>query len=332
MTAFADFGWQGIRLRVPETWNLGKVDGDYKSGYARLDGAEIVRAEIEWRDSRSQSGRGGVEQLVDKYVDTLKKKAEKAGMPFSVVRRAGFLSDDNLPRRSSETEIFIWESDFRAYNVARKCPDCGRVVLLRILGGLREEMEDVVRKIVPTMEDHASDGSLLWSVYGLTFSMPAEFKLAEQALKSGHLQLTFQDKRQLCRVQRLSLGRMLLKGTTLGAWYRAFFKKQLRDLNIQVQEEGFNGHEGVRVTGFPRSRLLQLLRPLPFISSRPRQYLDSKAWLCTEKDKICVVDYLYRKNGAVEGFLQQVCQGYVCHEEAAEVDARSHATLAAGAK
>ena len=24
---WADFGWQGVRLRVPESWNLGKLDG-----------------------------------------------------------------------------------------------------------------------------------------------------------------------------------------------------------------------------------------------------------------------------------------------------------------
>ena len=41
---WADFGWQGVCLRVPDEWNLGKVDGDAKSGYARLDDSEIVRA------------------------------------------------------------------------------------------------------------------------------------------------------------------------------------------------------------------------------------------------------------------------------------------------
>ena len=40
---WTDFGWQGVHLRVPDEWNLGKVDGDAKSGYARLDDAEIVQ-------------------------------------------------------------------------------------------------------------------------------------------------------------------------------------------------------------------------------------------------------------------------------------------------
>ena len=44
-----DFGWQGIRLRVPSEWELGRVDGDMSSGYARLDDARMVRAEVEWR-------------------------------------------------------------------------------------------------------------------------------------------------------------------------------------------------------------------------------------------------------------------------------------------
>ncbi|HIG18679.1 MAG TPA: hypothetical protein EYQ31_16105, partial [Candidatus Handelsmanbacteria bacterium] len=42
-----DFSWQGVRLRVPSEWELGRVDGDADSGYARLDDARMVRAEVE---------------------------------------------------------------------------------------------------------------------------------------------------------------------------------------------------------------------------------------------------------------------------------------------
>ena len=53
-----DFGWQGIRLRVPSEWELGRGDGDMSSGYARLADARMVRAEVEWRAAPVRGAAG----------------------------------------------------------------------------------------------------------------------------------------------------------------------------------------------------------------------------------------------------------------------------------
>ncbi len=329
-TEWVDFGWQGISLNVPEDWNLGRVDGTYKSGYARLDDAQIVRAEIEWREGKGQR-RGGaaVTQLVDRYIENLEKKATKTDTPFVVDRRAKFLQDKQW-LEDSDYETFTWEADYRAYNLARACPSCGRIVLLRILARLDENLEEQVQAIFPTLKDHPHGNQVFWGVYGLNFFMPVDFKLSEHQLKSGHIQLSFEQGKQVCRVQRLSLAHLLLQGTTLKDWYPVFFKKQLRDLNIEVFEEEVCGHQGLRTAGRPRSRLRQLLRPLPLISPRPRQYLDNRVWHCQDADKICIVDHLYRKKAGIGDLAQQVSDGYICHQEQAKADSRGHAELAAG--
>ena len=91
---WSNFGWQGLYLRIPSDWNLGRVTGDRKSGYARLDDAEIVRAELEWRETKSSSRRPSpISQIVDRYVDGLEKKARKSGTPLTVQRQAKFLKD-----------------------------------------------------------------------------------------------------------------------------------------------------------------------------------------------------------------------------------------------
>ena len=90
-----DFGWQGLRLRVPSDWNLGRVDGDAEKGYARLDDAEIVRAEIEWRKLKGREVGVPLSDLVDRYLEGLKKKADKAGAGFDVQRRARFLRENS---------------------------------------------------------------------------------------------------------------------------------------------------------------------------------------------------------------------------------------------
>ena len=88
-----DFVWQGLRLEVPEDWNLGRVDGDFEKGYARLDDAEIVRLEIEWRRLKGRGEALRLTELVDRYLANLQKKADKAGASFSVQRQARFLKN-----------------------------------------------------------------------------------------------------------------------------------------------------------------------------------------------------------------------------------------------
>ncbi|MBM3278022.1 MAG: hypothetical protein FJY95_08065 [Candidatus Handelsmanbacteria bacterium] len=306
------FGWQGITLRVPPDWNLGRVDGDYKSGYARLDDDQIVRAEVEWREGAKR--QLSVEQLVDRYLGGLEKKAKKAGMSFAATRRARFLKDKRW-LEGSEYELFIWEADYRTYNLARACPQCGRIVLLRVLTRLQEKVEDLVDQIFGSLEDHPRQGQVSWSLYGLHFELPEAFKLSGQELKSGHLQLSFTRDRQTCRVHRFSLAHVLLKGVSLADWYQGFFRKQLRDFKVEVAAEDLRGHSGLRVRGQPRSRWLQLIRPLPFLNPRPRQFQDTRVWRCEAADKICIIDHLYRKREEGEDLPQRLSDGYFCHQK-----------------
>jgi len=323
---WSDFGWQGIRLQVPEEWNLGRVSGNHQNGYARLDDAQIVRAEIEWRESKPRISEP-VPALVDRYIDSLDKKAKKTGMSFSVQRRAKFLRDKRWVE-GREYEVFTWEADFRAYNLALKFAS-GRIALLRVLARLDEDLGEVVNAIFPSLRDDSQEDRWFWSVYGLRFSMPEEYRLESHELKSGHIQLSFQKDKHVCRVQRLSLAQMLLKEGELEDWYPVFFKKQLRDMDVEVFAEEVRGHSGLRVAGRPRGRWRQILRPLPLVNPRPRQYMDSRAWHCEEANKICIVDHLYRKKDQRGDLAEHVTDGYICHQEKTEAKSRSHADLAA---
>ncbi len=322
------FGWQGITLQVPADWNLGRVDGDYKSGYARLDDDQIVRAEVEWREGKKR--QLPIEQLVDRYVAGLEKKAKKSDLPFAVTRRARFLKDKRW-LEGSEYELFVWEADYRTYNLARCCPECGRIVLLRVLTRLQEKAEDLVEGVIKSLDDHAHEGQVRWSLYGLHFQLPADFKLSSQELKSGHLQLSFAKDRQVCRVHRVSLAHLLLKDTGMADWYEGFFRKHLRDFKVAVEEAPVRGHPGLRVRGQPRSRWLQLIRPLPFLNPRPRQFQDSRVWYCEAADKICIIDHLYRKREEGDDLPLRLSDGYFCHQDS-QTEPPGHAQLPASAQ
>ena len=106
-------------MSVPDDWNLGRIDGDFEKGYARLDDAEIVRAEIEWRRLKGRGEALRLTELVDRYLANLQKKAQKVDAPFEVQRRARFLKNKKF-LEGREYEVFIWEADFRAYNLASR--------------------------------------------------------------------------------------------------------------------------------------------------------------------------------------------------------------------
>ena len=180
-------------------------------------------------------------------------------LPLRLERRARFLKNKKF-LQGREYEVFIWEADFRAYNLALALGS-GRVVLLRVLARLDEFLPEQAEAVFSSLADQEAEAAHLWSVYGLRFFAPSDLKLQSHSLKSGHLQLEFTRGKQTLRVHRLSMARIMLKGAAIQDWYPVFFKKPLRDLVVDVVPEAVRECEGIRIEGRPRSRWRQLLRP-----------------------------------------------------------------------
>lgn len=315
---WTEFGWQGLCLRTPDDWNLGRVDGGPDTGYVRLDDAEIVRAEIEWRTAK-RGVHQPLDALVERYLESLRKKASKAGLEFQVKHESRFLGDRAF-LEGREYQAFTWTADYQARNLAlRTHPD--RIVLVRLLSRVGEPDDGLAAQLLPTLQDQRGQAVWDWAVFGMRFAMPSQFKLESNELRSGHIKLTFESGRELCRVERLSMARMLLGDQDLAAWYPVFFAKQLRELIIDIQPAQVHGHPALRVTGRPRSRFRQLMRPLPWISPRPRVYTDALVWHCAPANKICVVEHQFRRRDQAGDMTERIADGYVCHEEAATPDA-----------
>ena len=330
MSDWVDFAWQGLRLSVPDDWNLGRVDGDFEKGYARLDDAEIVRAEIEWRRLRGRGEALRLTELVDRYLANLQKKAQKAAAPFAVERRARFLKNKKF-LQGREYEVFIWEADFRAYNLAVAL-ESGRVVLLRVLARLDEFLPEQAEAVFSSLADQEAEAAHLWSVYGLRFFAPSDLKLQSHSLKSGHLQLEFTRGKQTLRVHRLSMARIMLKGAAIQDWYPVFFKKPLRDLVVDIVPEAVRECEGIRIEGRPRSRWRQLLRPLPFMNPRPRLYMRGRVWRDAGLDKIAIVEHLYRKKDSEDDLVAKVVDGHFIEKQGTQAESGRHAGVAANAQ
>ncbi|MBI4531285.1 MAG: hypothetical protein HY709_07155 [Candidatus Latescibacteria bacterium] len=355
-TDWYTFGWHGITIRLPTEWNLGKIGGDTRrgvSGYLRLDDAEIVRVEIEWRAAKPKA-EVSIEKFVDRYTETLSKKAKAKGTLFAVQRQVSLIDTPE------EHECFIWEADFRAYNFARRCSTCGRVVLLRVLTRPGEDASFVVPSIFASLTDHpANESTTYWGVYDLAFTLPAGLTLEEYSLKSGHLAFRFEKGREsrsgsrvvgrsgsgagrsgestvggttvegAFLIDRLSLGTLLLKRYQSPIeWFDTYFHKALRDFRCVYDAIEVAGHAGFSLKGTPKRRWLRLLSPMPFVASRPRRYMSGRLWHCPDSDKIFFARTLTKREECVADRVITI----VCHQENAEAFQRGNASISAETK
>ncbi len=282
-----DLAWYGITLSVPDEWNPGQLVGDPRSGNVRLDDAQIVRVEVEWKEA---GGNPEVARIVDRYVEGLAKNAQKQKQALSVERRVPI---DGLGHSAlSGAECFRWKGTFEVTTLAGYSEITDRLLFIRVMNRPDEDANELLADLFNSVGDTGPDDWQPWGLYGLTCRTPPDYPLEEYDLKSGHIRLLFKKDKALLRIDRLSLARTLLSGSTLADWYRDFFAKDLRfiDTDIHDQNDGT-----ITIDGAPKGRVQSLLQPLPFWNTRPRLFLDGRAWVSDEENKIFALQSFYAR-------------------------------------
>jgi hypothetical protein len=302
------FGWHGIGIEIPAEWNPGKIGGDAKSGSVRLDDATAIRMELEWREAR---GDDRVGLIVDRYVEGLAKNAQKEGRKLSVERGAE-CPGLSLPHMRA-LEYFEWESESQVQTLACYSEASDRLLFLRIMGAPDESLEGLAPRILNSLTDTAPDQPRAWSLFDLAVTSPADYALESYELKSGHIQLSFEKGASSLRFDRLSLAGMLLRDRSLDDWYRDFFRKDIKHVDLETQEADISGHPGLVLSGFPKGRWRALLMPLPFWRVRPRRRLEGRAWACAEANKIYVVQAFWKRREDAPD-IEACAAGVRCHE------------------
>ena len=304
---WANFGWYGISLEIPADWNPGKLGGDARSGSSRLDDSEIVRLEIEWKEA---GGDDRVGLIVDRYVEGLAKNAQKQNTRLRVDRTADCPGLELGHMRSAE--YFVWESGFRVHTLACYSAPSDRLLFLRAMGRPSEDLAGVLPRLFNSLRDVPATDPQPWALYDLAFASPPGYELDHYELKSGHIRLRFRRGSNLLQIDRLSLAKTLLNQRTLQDWYREFFRKDLRHLDYQAEDAEIDGHEGLVVSGRPKSRWRGLLLPLPFWNPRPRLHVACRAWLCPESNKIFVA-HTHWKRGQEAPDCGEIQRTVICH-------------------
>ena len=285
------FKWHGVGLDVPEEWNPGKIVGDPKSGNVRLDDAEIIRIELEWKLA---DGDSSVDQIVDRYIEGLAKTAQKEKRSLSVERGSDAVDLKGIPFEGAT--YFSWRSTFDVHTLACYSDLSDRLLFVRVMVKPDEDASELLQRVFESLTDTPTQAPQSWSLFGLQVTSPAGYILEEYDLKSGHIRLQFTSDKTIVQVDRLSLANALLRETDLADWFTAFFAKDLRYINYTVESPGTFGDNDILIQGQPKSRSQSLLQPLPFWDARPRRFYTARAWLDAEENRILAVQSFWKSD------------------------------------
>lgn len=294
---YAFLGWHGWGFEHPAAWELNRVKGSRQASYLTLDDGERIRLEVNWKPVKRTVE---MEALADRQAKMLAGAAKRRRLEIEIERqrRIGRV-------RGFEYEAFTWKADVAACELVARCKDCGRVMLLRVIGDAERPPMDEARHIFSTLECYCGKDYERWGTFGLDVNIPFRFDLERSSLKAGLCELVFSDRRVELHISRASMGRAILEERKMVAWYEDIAEKFLKPFYVEWRAEEFRGHVGHAGTGELRSNR----RLLGFFRSNRGLFVH--CFFCESSDKI----YVVAADGAgdVREAVETVREGLVCH-------------------
>ena len=337
------FGWAGTQLEIPRTWELSGLSGDERSGYLRLDDAEMPRLELKWAHTRKK--KPDLHATLDEYFKLIRKNY-KRGPELSFRRNVTLIKEPEF-FEGRNVIGFSWKGGVRANGLIFHAGK--RITIVQVMGRLKENWRPMVlrifRSISTSINASINAGGnarhTLWSAYGLALSVPNEYKLERQKLLSGYLLFAFVAKssrlrhlipaakgvplfteRQRLSVERYGPAEVMLSDfkaesnpslTPLEAWFRAKYAKAIRGYGFEVTARTDTDDEYLTLIG-QQSRLYDSVPFSPVLALdkvSKRATLAFHLWQCYQSNRIYVIQFV---GGAdAEGTVQQVAESIQCH-------------------
>jgi hypothetical protein len=315
--------WQGVRMVLPTDWEPGALSGDWSAGHIRIDERLEPRLVVRWlaEDStrtlfrKSGSRAEAIEQIADNYLEGLERDRKKKRLPIEYRKTERLLSRRKLD--IAPITYFEWTSakdGLYGLGFTGECSVSGRVVISELTGTNPLEMRRQAEAIYGDLHlAPESDEHVLWSAFGLRFSIPQVWRLAGNALVGGKIELRFvTDDGQSLAVQRWVANLALGKGDLVG-WAKKQLAKDLRGEFLFRMERGrCHGHEAVLAEGTkrsPRDRIAHAAKRL--VKQDTRCHMRCRAWHCEPENKIYVVRTVGLDSEA--GFADEIAGRVLCH-------------------
>jgi hypothetical protein len=288
-------GWRGIVVEVPEDWSVASVGGEDHPEYIRIDdpyGSSYV--EIKWWVRPKPTLI--LEDALENFLARIEKEARKKKINLNLRKKK---APPYLERSDRETLVFSWRSDKKGIGRVWHCKTCGKIVMAQVAG---TNIPPGASHILSTIEDHSQTGKNLWALYGLQVELPEEFKLSDQKLLAGFIQLSFNGPHKTrMKVERYSIAERFLAGYEFSDWAKREFLKRSKGFSLSLQEESFRGHLALGAKGKRR-----LFGELPLIGEIIKLF----SWYCEKEDKIFLLEMKTKKDIMI---FEEVKESIICH-------------------
>jgi hypothetical protein len=300
---FSTIGWQGIFARVPSEWKLGAVGGDGKSGYLRVDDERMPRLQVKWT-----AGRINLERKREEYAKRLETGKRRRPSGIVVDREARVLSARSKPKK--DLASFAWRGGQCGVGMLWNCETCGRGLIAQVSWLQEENLHELAREVLTSLDDHGEGGWRTWALDGLAFLAPDGYELGKWKWLTGYLEFNFLQGRRRLKVARWGMVPQLLGQASLTEWYRAENRKRT-EVGYQLKEAEPRGHEGIAVWGKLRGAG-HVARAVGrrIIRRRPENQFLGAAWHCPESNRLYLVETIDTGEGTL---FEGVVDSLVCH-------------------
>ena len=339
------FGWAGIELEIPTTWELSGLSGDQKTGYLRLDDPEMPRLELKWAHTRRK--KPDLHATLDEYFKLIRKTYKK-GTELSFRRNVNLIKEEEFFKGRTVLG-FSWKGSIRANGLIFHTGK--RITIVQVMGRLKENWRPTVLRIFQSITDRGDAPLTLWSAYGLKLGVPKEYTLERQKLLSGYLLFAFVAKpvrfQRAVRLAKLANNRLRNNGSVevldtassdtgrlsierygpaevmlsdykdtpnpLETWFRAKYAKAIRGYGFEVTCDTDSEDERLTLIG-QQTRLYDGVPLTPVLmldKLSKRTTLVFHLWRCYQSNRIYVIQSI----GSIDGrsTVQKVAESIECH-------------------
>jgi hypothetical protein len=312
---FVKFGWQGITMEIPSTWELSALSGDYDNGYIRMDDESVPRMELKW--SKSREKKLDLQKILDEYFKGMRKRLGTSADGLKIKRNIELIKNEDF-FKDRDVVFYNWKTDVRANGAIWYCKECKRIVVIQIMGYLKETILNDTIRIIESVHDHPDGQVNLWSAYQLSVDIPRRYQLDKRKLMSGYLMFSFIDGSRILSVERFGLADVILRDADLQSWFRSYYAKNLRGYGFSFEEDDLLDNEydqKIKLSGQERRFIDRIpFSPLFVIDKvMRRKQVVARFWQCKESNRIFVVMAMSKK-GADE-LVSQVASSIKCHEK-----------------
>jgi hypothetical protein len=312
---FVKFGWQGITMEIPSDWELSALSGDNNNGYIRMDDESVPRMELKW--SKTKEKKPNLQKILDEYFKGMRKRLGTSADGLKIKRNVELIKNEDF-FKNRDVVFFSWKTDVRANGAIWYCKECKRVVVIQLMGYLKENMLSDTIKIFESVHDHPDGQVNLWSAYKLAVEVPRRYQQDKRKLMSGYISFSFIDGSRVLNVERFAVADVILKGANLESWFRSYYAKDLRKFGFSIEEINSDAKQDYRLKMVGQEK--RFFDKIPFSplfivdKILRRRQVAACFWHCEESNRIFVVTAISKK-GADE-LVSQVASSIRCHSDA----------------